>query len=81
MLPDILSEERSVGEAQNTRNLLDRLRTGTEIIGNVGKGILRNPFYCSLARMTLTNDREILGSNAQLMGKILYRLMLYLALL
>ena len=81
MLPDILSEERSVGEAQNARNFLNRLRGRTEIIGDVSKGIFRNPFYRRLTRMALADDGEILGRNAQLLGKIFYRLVLDFALL
>ena len=81
MLPDILSEERSVGEAQNARNFLNRLRGRTEIIGDVGKGIFRNPFYRRLTRMALADNGEILGRNAQLLGKIFYRLVLDFALL
>ena len=81
MLSHILAKERSVGETENARNLLDGLRGGTEEISDVGKRIFRNPLYRRLARMALADDGEILRSDAELAGEILHRLMLHLRLL
>ena len=81
MFSDILSKERSVGETENTRNLLYRLARRSQIISNIRKGVLSYPVNGSLAGMPLAHDGQIFWGDAQLLGKILHRLMLDLALL
>lgn len=81
MFSDILAKERSVGETENTRNLLYRLARRSQIISNIRKGVLSYPVNGSLAGMPLAHDGQIFWGDAQLLGKILYRLMLDLALL
>lgn len=81
MFSDILAKERSVGETENTRNLLYRLARRSQIISNIRKSVLSYPVDGSLAGMALAHDGQIFWGDAQLLGKILYRLMLDLALL
>ena len=81
VLTHVLAKEGGVAEAQDARNLLDRLGGGTEIIGNVTERIFRNPLDGGLAGMTLADDGEILGGDAETLGKILHWLMLDLTVL
>ena len=73
----VFAKERWVGEAEQVANLLDAVVGLLQVVADVLKHVLGDPFVGGLSRMLLAECREIFGRDTQFGGIPLYGAVLH----